>query len=589
MFTMWGNISTESTYQTNFNLGFSNNTSDVLIHLSQWQYWWWFWFAFVWVLYYFIVARTVRHRLLKFRPRIVTSFRPHGKWGDLLTCLIPVSWCVNIIINSSFILKMVEWQNEASLFTIRIRGRQWYWVYKFELKTFTDILSAPKNVGHNHWQLSTPGDLQLADDYLHVLQMRSQNKWIKNYWNDILKKHGKIKKNHTVSSQEKFKFDYSNLNEKIVFLNKLNNNLLAQNLVESKNNLNELFTTFVNENNFDNKIIQNNNLTYFIRLKNKRFNLENIELNNNFNLFNTLSDENYIYFFKNLNNFKQKTLNVLTKKFWFNEIFQNTNSSVLRFTDFLENTRNIKRSQGAITPLRIIKNPFNEKYNFNEVSFNDNIELFKFRFNDNNVAYTNKVTPGSIYLTLKQKKYKYQKNVRFKSRIVTDFETNKKLTKKWSPVLTNNAIFEDNTENATQQYRLMRKNKNRQEVFPVHLNRRLLRTKRTLVLPAHVNITAITNSYDVVHSWFIPGLGLKIDCIPGRATHHTLFIDNVGFYYGQCAEICGRYHHHMPIRICALPFEHFLVWWHSFGLPKLLFTNSQKKYSTNYAFRKYVW
>jgi len=55
MFTMWGNISTESTYQTNFNLGFSNNTSDVLIHLSQWQYWWWFWFAFVWVLYYFIV------------------------------------------------------------------------------------------------------------------------------------------------------------------------------------------------------------------------------------------------------------------------------------------------------------------------------------------------------------------------------------------------------------------------------------------------------------------------------------------------------------------------------------------------------
>ena len=171
MFTMWGNISTESTYQTNFNLGFSNNTSDVLIHLSQWQYWWWFWFAFVWVLYYFIVARTVRHRLLKFRPRIVTSFRPHGKWGDLLTCLIPVSWCVNIIINSSFILKMVEWQNEASLFTIRIRGRQWYWVYKFELKTFTDILSAPKNVGHNHWQLSTPGDLQLADDYLHVLQM----------------------------------------------------------------------------------------------------------------------------------------------------------------------------------------------------------------------------------------------------------------------------------------------------------------------------------------------------------------------------------------------------------------------------------
>ena len=133
---MWGNISTEATYLTNFNLGFSNNTSDVLIHLGQWQYWWWFWFAFVWVLYYLIILRTIRHRVLKFRPRIVSSFRPHGKWGDLLVCLIPVSWCVNIIINSSFILKMVEWQNESSLFTIRIRGRQWYWVYKYELKAW---------------------------------------------------------------------------------------------------------------------------------------------------------------------------------------------------------------------------------------------------------------------------------------------------------------------------------------------------------------------------------------------------------------------------------------------------------------------
>jgi heme/copper-type cytochrome/quinol oxidase subunit 2 len=79
----------------------------------------------------------------------------------------------------------------------------------------------------------------------------------------------------------------------------------------------------------------------------------------------------------------------------------------------------------------------------------------------------------------------------------------------------------------------------------------------------------ITNSYDVVHSWFIPGLGLKMDCVPGRSTHHTFYIDNIGFYYGQCAEICGRYHHHMPIRLCALPFEHFSVWWQSKGLARM--------------------
>lgn len=47
------------------------------------------------------------------------------------------------------------------------------------------------------------------------------------------------------------------------------------------------------------------------------------------------------------------------------------------------------------------------------------------------------------------------------------------------------------------------------------------------------------------------------------------YIDNVGFYYGQCAEICGRYHHHMPIRLCALPFEQFLVWWQRRGVKRL--------------------
>jgi hypothetical protein len=47
---------------------------------------------------------------------------------------------------------------------------------------------------------------------------------------------------------------------------------------------------------------------------------------------------------------------------------------------------------------------------------------------------------------------------------------------------------------------MIKKNRKRQEVFSVALNRRLLRTKKTLVVPAHANITAITNSYDVVHS-----------------------------------------------------------------------------------------
>lgn len=83
--------------------------------------------------------------------------------------------------NSNLILRLIEWQNESSLFTIRIRGRQWYWIYKFELKNFTDILTAPKNIGTNRWAVSTFGDLQTADDYLHVLQLRAQSRWVRNY------------------------------------------------------------------------------------------------------------------------------------------------------------------------------------------------------------------------------------------------------------------------------------------------------------------------------------------------------------------------------------------------------------------------
>jgi len=199
--------------------------------------------------------------------------------------------------------------------------------------------------------------------------------------------------------------------------------------------------------------------------------------------------------------------------------------------------------------------------------------------------------PHTIYLTLKQKKYKRKKIIPSRTVFVRD-ESGKKiknLRSSGKPVLRDNSIITDTVYDPTVQYRMLRKNKMRSDLIPVTLAKRLLRTKKTLVLPAHVNITLITNSYDIIHSWFVPGLGIKLDCVPGRSTHHTFFIDNVGFYYGQCAEICGRYHHHMPIRICALPFEHFLVWWHTFGLPKLISTTNQKRYEQYFTFRKFSW
>ena len=102
---------------------------------------------------------------MQFNPIANTSLRGHGKWGDFLVAIIPLSWCGNILVNSNFILRMIEWQNEGSLFTLRIQGKQWYWVYKFEAAGFQNIATTPKNVGYNNWQISVPNEMCIRDRF----------------------------------------------------------------------------------------------------------------------------------------------------------------------------------------------------------------------------------------------------------------------------------------------------------------------------------------------------------------------------------------------------------------------------------------
>jgi heme/copper-type cytochrome/quinol oxidase subunit 2 len=211
---------------------------------------------------------------------------------------------------------------------------------------------------------------------------------------------------------------------------------------------------------------------------------------------------------------------------------------------------------GKANPLTLVKIPVNKVDNLVE----DSLFLFKFRYNDSNAKLSSKNNLKVPYFAFKQQRYKSRKAIPMMSKQYVDELGSDKVVKNNFTLNNQYSITTDSVENPTRYYRMFRKNRIRSENMPVVVSKRLLRVKRTLVLPTHINITAVTNSYDVVHSWFIPGLGLKMDCVPGRSTHHTFYVDNAGFYYGQCAEICGRYHHHMPIRVCALPFEHFLVW-----------------------------
>jgi heme/copper-type cytochrome/quinol oxidase subunit 2 len=566
---MWGGSSTDASYQNNFNVGFSTTKSDVLVHLAQWQYWWWFWFAFLWCFYYLVILRTVKHRALKMKPKIVTSYRPRSKWGDFLACIVPSIWCVNILTNSNLIMRLIEWQNESSLFTIRIRGRQWYWIYKFELKNFTDIISAPKNVGSNKWLVSTFGDLQVAEDYLHTLQLRAQSKWVKEYWGTSIAKDLKQSKHHVVSSIEQLRMNVDSSFRSSSFINDTKAIVANSNLNYSINDSKFLPTS-------DYEFLLNSN--FFSREYKKIVRSKRL-----ISIFNSMDD------FSVNQTFVKKL-----QKFDFYDFLRFYNHNVIsNYTspDVLENTTLAKRSLGLHVPFRLIKNRtdiVNPSYTNNSNYVED--DLFSSRFGTGDSNIQSKPMSNAKYFAFKQQRSKKKKIAPIQKTFKT-LDSDEKIDVRFSghQVLSKNKTIETNNYEPAVQYKLFNKSKVRSEKIPVTLARRLLRTKRVLVVPAHVNVTAITNSYDVVHSWFIPGLGLKLDCVPGRSTHHTFFVDNVGFYYGQCAEICGRYHHHMPIRLCALPFEHFLVWWQSFGVSKLLFTSSEKKFNKTYSFRKYVW
>lgn len=68
-----------------------------------------------------------------------------------------------------------------------------------------------------------------------------------------------------------------------------------------------------------------------------------------------------------------------------------------------------------------------------------------------------------------------------------------------------------------------------------------------LVLPTSINILFLITSADVLHSWAVPSLGVKMDAIPGRLNYVTRRSLFSGVYYGQCREICGSNHRFMPV------------------------------------------
>lgn len=81
---------------------------------------------------------------------------------------------------------------------------------------------------------------------------------------------------------------------------------------------------------------------------------------------------------------------------------------------------------------------------------------------------------------------------------------------------------------------------------------RLLSVDNPLVLPVHNNVRILITSSDVLHSFAVPSLGVKLDATPGRLGAIPLFIERPGQFFGQCSELCGVQHGFMPLEIISL-------------------------------------
>nr|QLC45449.1 cytochrome c oxidase subunit 2 [Leptopanorpa linyejiei] len=89
---------------------------------------------------------------------------------------------------------------------------------------------------------------------------------------------------------------------------------------------------------------------------------------------------------------------------------------------------------------------------------------------------------------------------------------------------------------------------------------RLLDVDNRTVIPMNTQIRMLVSAADVLHSWTVPALGIKIDATPGRLNQTSFLINRPGLFFGQCSEICGANHSFMPIVIESVPTSIFIKW-----------------------------
>nr|YP_010564873.1 cytochrome c oxidase subunit 2 [Pallenopsis pilosa]UZA61328.1 cytochrome c oxidase subunit 2 [Pallenopsis pilosa] len=91
-------------------------------------------------------------------------------------------------------------------------------------------------------------------------------------------------------------------------------------------------------------------------------------------------------------------------------------------------------------------------------------------------------------------------------------------------------------------------------------NMRLLEVDNRMMVPMKMSIRMLTTSADVIHSWTIPTMSIKMDSLPGRINQSIMNSTRSGIFMGQCSEICGANHSFMPIVMESINIKYFIKW-----------------------------
>ena len=90
--------------------------------------------------------------------------------------------------------------------------------------------------------------------------------------------------------------------------------------------------------------------------------------------------------------------------------------------------------------------------------------------------------------------------------------------------------------------------------------KRLLGVDKPVVVPVGATVRILVGGSDVIHSWFVPSMGVQEYAVVGRENEAWMKVEKPGTYYGQCNQICGLNHPFMPIEIKAVSKDDFERW-----------------------------